>query len=62
LLPGGVALEDQDGEVYEHSVLVTNWVDAENIFDELKNQWGWTAFATQDRKRSRLMARMVAVI
>jgi len=77
LLLGGVALEDQDSEVYEHSVLVTNWAekdmftlaqmyrdraDAENIFDELKNQWGWTGFATQDLKRSRLMARMVALI
>jgi hypothetical protein len=26
----------------------------------LKNQSGWTGFSTQDRKRSRLMARMVA--
>jgi hypothetical protein len=25
--------------------------DAENNFDELKNQWGWAGSATQDRKR-----------
>jgi len=35
---------------------------AENLFDELKNQWGWTGFSTQDLKRSQLMARMVALI
>ena len=36
--------------------------DAENMFDELKNQWGWTGFTTADLKRSQLMARMVALI
>ena len=36
--------------------------DTENMFDELKNQWGWTGFSTQDLKRSQLMARMVALI
>jgi hypothetical protein len=25
--------------------------DAENVFDELKNQWGWGGFTTQDLKR-----------
>lgn len=77
MLLGEFAMEHKDGETYEHAVLVTNWAekdmlalaqiyrdraDAENIFDELKNQWGWTGFATQDLKRSRLMARMVALI
>jgi hypothetical protein len=32
------------------------------MFDELKNQWGWTGFSTQDLKRSQLMARLVALI
>ena len=36
--------------------------DAENNFDELKNQWGWGGFTTQDLARCRLMARMVALI
>lgn len=36
--------------------------DCENIFDELKNQWGWGGFTTQDIKRSSLMARLVALI
>ena len=47
--------------LYEYAVLVTSLLDevrsiaqlyrdraeAENIFDELKNQWGWTGFTTQ---------------
>jgi hypothetical protein len=73
----GCVLEHKGGEWYEHAVLVTSWeekdvlavaqayrdrADIENMFDELKNQWGWTGFSTQDLKRSQLMARMVALI
>jgi hypothetical protein len=73
----GLALEHKGGDWYEHAVLVTNWeekdilavaqayrdrADSENMFDELKNQWGWTGFSTQDLKRSQLMARIVALI
>jgi hypothetical protein len=73
----GFTLEYGDGEYYEHGALVTNWDqsdllaiaqiyrdrgDAENMFDELKNQWGWTGFSTADLKRSQLMARIVALI
>jgi len=61
---------------YEYAVLVTSTpyeipvlaqlyrdrTDAENNFDELKNQWGWGGFTTQDLARCRLMARMVALI
>ncbi len=65
------------GAWYEHAVLVTNWEESdmrtvaqmyrdragtENLFDELKNQWGWTGFSTADLKRSQLMARIVALI
>lgn len=62
--------------VYEYAVLVTSlWdevltiaqhyrdrADCENIFDELKNQWGWGGFTTQDLKRCRMMSRNVALI
>jgi len=73
----GLTLQHRDGEQYEQAVLVTCWperdllavaqtyrdrADAENLFDELKNQWGWTGFTTQDLKRSQLMARMCALI
>jgi hypothetical protein len=75
-LPGW-AVEHKGGQWYEHAVLVTSWqekdllavaqayrdrADTENLFDELKNQWGWTGFSTEDLKRSQLMARIVALI
>ena len=61
---------------YEYAVLVTSTqheiltlaqlyrdrADAENNFDELKNQWGWGGFTTQDLARCRIMARMVAFV
>ena len=61
---------------YEYAVLVTNMdheilslgqlyrdrADAENAFDELKNQWGWGGFTTHDLHRCQLSARAVAVI
>ena len=64
------------GEVFEYVVLVTSLAielsslgqlyrdrgDAENVFDELKNQWGWGGFTTRDLKRGRLMARMQALV
>lgn len=63
-------------EAYEYAVLVTSLedevmtiaqhyrdrADSENAFDELKNQWGWGGFTTQDLKRCRLMAKAVALI
>ena len=36
--------------------------DAKNNFDEIKNQWGWGGFTTQDIARCRLIARRVALI
>jgi hypothetical protein len=73
----GIVIEQGRGQWYEYSVLVTTWAetdvkaiaqlyrdrgDAENQFDELKNQWGWRGFSTADLKRSQLMARIVALI
>ena len=64
------------GVQYEFVVLVTSLQDevltmaqhyrdrgdAENNFDELKNQWGWAGFTTQDRKRCQIMGQMIALI
>lgn len=64
------------GELYEYAVLVTpleeavlgiaqlyrDRAEAENVFDELKNQWGWAGFTTQDHQRCQIMARIVALI
>jgi hypothetical protein len=60
---------------YEYAVLATtiadeilaiaqhyrDRADAENNFDELKNQWGWGGYTTKDIKRCRFMARIVAL-
>ena len=35
--------------------------DVENAFDELKNQWGWDGFVTQDLNRTRIMVRLNAL-
>jgi hypothetical protein len=64
-----------DAELYEYGVLVTSLeaevftlaqlyrdrADCENVFDELKNQWGWGGFTTKDLARCRLAAQMVAL-
>jgi len=64
------------GPCYEYIVLVTNAelalsavaqayrdrADCENVFDEIKNQWGWAGFVTQDLRRCRIMARLIALI
>jgi hypothetical protein len=36
--------------------------DAENPFDELKNQWGWAGFTTKDLDRCQVTARLIAQI
>jgi DDE family transposase len=67
---------EDDTQIYEYAVLVTSLeaevltiaqlyrdrADCENAFDELKNQWGWGGFTTQDLARCRLSARMVALV
>ena len=72
----GFAEIGADTELYEYAVLVTSLAeevltiaqlyrdraDCENVFDELKNQWGWGGFTTQDLARCRLVARMVALV
>jgi hypothetical protein len=64
------------GELYEYAVLVTaleedvlgvaqlyrDRAETENVFDELKNQWGWAGFTTQDHQRCQILARIVALI
>lgn len=66
----------KSGPDYEYLVLVTNdtlpiaalaqlyreRADCENVFDEIKNQWGWAGFVTHDLKRCRIIARLIALI
>jgi Transposase DDE domain len=72
----GFAEVGPDNELWEYAALVTSLdseiltlgqlyrdrADAENVFDELKNQWGWGGFTTQDLTRCRLLAAIVALI
>src|SRR4051794_31933795 len=72
----GMAELQQGQKLYEYAVLVTSLseevlsiaqlyrdrAEAENIFDELKNQWGWTGFTTGDVQRCQILARIIALI
>ena len=70
-------IETVDGiRKYEYQVLVTSMSDeiltiaqhyrdrgdSENCFDELKNQWGWGGFTTQDLQRCRIISRLIALV
>ena len=69
-------LPDEEVQLWEYAVLVTDSsyplesmaqlyrdrADAENGFDELKNQWGWGGFTTQDIGRCQSSARAVALV
>jgi hypothetical protein len=66
----------EEAKLWEYTVLVSNVgrdlqaiaqlyrdrCDCENGFDELKNQWGWGGFTTQDLNRNQTTARAVAVV
>lgn len=51
-----------DKTLVEIAQLYRDRADSENAFDELKNQWGWSGFVTQDLKRCRIMARIIAQV
>jgi len=67
---------DEEFKAYEYSVLITNLdsevitivqhyrdrADCENVFDEIKNQWGWGGFTTKDFKSCRFITRIIALI
>ena len=72
----GLAMADAKAGKYEYAILVTSLqnellsiaqlyrerADCENVFDELKNQWGWGGFTTQDLARCKISAQMVALV
>ncbi len=72
----GLVDEPEDINIYEYSVLVTSLgsevialvqhyrdrADCENVFDEIKNQWGWGGYTTRDLKSCRFAARIIALI
>lgn len=66
----------EDMQAFQYSVLITSLPgdtvsvfqhyrdrsDCENIFDEIKNHWGWGGFTTRDIKSCQLIAKIVALI
>lgn len=68
--------ENEPISAYEYAVLVCNTdyglqsigqlyrdrADCENGFDEIKNQWGWGGYSTQDMARCALSCQAVALI
>ena len=56
-----VLVSDLDYELRAIAQLYRDRGDAENAFDELKNQWGWGGFTTHDLKRCRFSAMTVAL-
>ena len=57
-----VLVSDLDHELLTLAQLYRDRADSENAFDELKNQWGWGGYTTQDLARCRLSALAVALI
>ncbi len=55
-------MTNSDCELQAIGQLYRDRADCENGFDELKNQWGWGGYSTQDMERSNLSARAVALI
>ena len=65
-----------DIKIYEYAVLVTSLenevvsivqhyrdrADCENVFDEMKNHWGWGGYTTKDIAPCHVMARMITLI
>jgi len=57
-----VLITNLDHEIVSLGQLYRDRADAENAFDELKNQWGWGGFTTHDLHRCQLSARAVALV
>jgi len=51
-----------DSEILTLGQLNRDRANCENVFDELKNQWGRGGFTTRDLTRCRLLAGMIALI
>ena len=57
-----VLVSNLDEELLSVSGLYAQRADVENIYDELKNQWGWGGFTTKDLLRCQVAARNVALV
>ena len=61
--PGRIALQTRFSVIRPVSSIYQRYRewDIENVFDEMKNQWGWGGFTTHDLARCRLAARLLAL-
>jgi hypothetical protein len=57
-----VLVTDVDYPIESVAQVYRDRADAENAFDELKNQWGLSGFTTQDINRCQTMARACALV
>jgi hypothetical protein len=57
-----VLVTDLSGEILTLAQHYRDRADSENVFDELKNQWGWGGFTSRDQKRCQIMARHTALV
>jgi hypothetical protein len=59
-----VLVTSLDAQAFPTQVIPKHYrdrADAENCFDELKNQWGWNGFTSRRLASSRIMANLVAL-
>lgn len=57
-----VLVSNADYTLEQIGQLYRDRADCENGFDEIKNQWGWGGYSTQDMQRCALSARAVALV
>ena len=57
-----ILVTDLDHDARTLAQLYRDRADCENVFDELKNQWGWGGFTTQSLKPTRIMAGIIALV
>ena len=57
-----IGMESTDFSILALAQRYRDRADAENNFDELKNQWGWGGLTTHDWARCQWVARRVALV
>jgi hypothetical protein len=55
-------LDESTANAWQVQALYRERADAENVFDELKNQWGFNGFCARSRRVSALAARLLLLV
>ena len=55
-------LDEPAANAWQVQTLYRERADAENVFDELKNQWGFNGFCARSRRVSALAARLLLLV